>query len=104
MIGLVAERRPVPTTPSFRPDRRRPARSNRAALPWPALAGLAALVGLSVTVRADGLPTDEARSAFRLRREVTVRPPADAESSRQAGFAALPLPPEVSSGGSPGLA
>lgn len=46
--------------------------------------------------RAESLPTDEVRSAFRLRRGVLVPEAAD-----RAGFAVLPLQPELNSGGTP---
>ena len=48
------------------------------------------------SARAESLPTDEVRSAFRLRRAVSVPGAVD-----RAGFAVLPLQPELNSGGTP---
>lgn len=79
--------------------------SVRPALPWLfRLVALALLMPLPV--RAERLPSDDAHSAFRLRRSVTLPAPASAAASGSSSvtFAAIALPPEVNRGGEPAFA
>lgn len=91
---------------SFAADSSQPLRRGRSQSGLQPLSTVLACVALAVLCppvapRAERLPSDDAHSAFRLRRSVTLPAPTQNQSSASVTFAAIALPPEINGGGEP---